>query len=79
MQIRWTGENALKQPPHAADLGYGDAVIGALLGHQRQGITARCTHPADAVVLRAADDVARTTLALMNGKSREDDAISVTA
>jgi hypothetical protein len=35
-------------------------------------VTARYTHTADAVALRAADDVARATLALMSGMGRED-------
>jgi integrase len=45
----------------AADLGYGDAAIAALIGHRRQGTTARYTHAADAVVLAAADAVADET------------------
>jgi integrase len=56
----------------ASDLGYSDAVIGALIGHKREGITARYTHADDAVVLRAADEVARVTLALMAGRSRDE-------
>jgi integrase len=56
----------------AADLGYSDAVIAALIGHRRTGMTARYTHAAEAVVLRAADEVARVTLALMAGRGRED-------
>ncbi len=51
----------------AADLGYSDAVIADLIGHKRAGITARYTHVADAVVLRAADEVARVMLALLAG------------
>jgi integrase len=56
----------------ASDLGYSDAVIGALIGHKREGITARYTHAAEAVVLRAADEVTRVTLALMAGQSRDE-------
>lgn len=52
----------------AADLGYGDAAIAELIGHKRGGITARYTHVADAVLLKVADDVARATLAKMEGR-----------
>jgi integrase len=45
----------------AADLGFGDAAIAAMIGHRRQGMTARYTHAADAVVLAAADAVADET------------------
>jgi integrase len=55
----------------ASDLGYSDAVIGALIGHKREGITARYTHAAEAVVLRAADETALATLALMAGNGRD--------
>ncbi len=47
----------------ADDLGYGEAAIAGLLGHRRAGMTGRYTHAADAVLLRAADDVADGTLA----------------
>jgi integrase len=56
----------------ASYLGYSDAVIAALIGHNREGITARYKHPADTVALRAADEVARVTLALMAGRSRDE-------
>jgi integrase len=55
----------------AADLGYSDAVIGELIGHKRAGVTAAYTHPAEGVVLRAADEVARTTLALLAGERHD--------
>ena len=42
----------------AADLGYSDPTIGALIGHKGQTITSRYTHVADAVLLAAADAVA---------------------
>ena len=47
----------------AADLGYSEPTIGALIGHRSGGITARYTHFADAPLLAAADAVARETLA----------------
>ena len=49
----------------AADLGYSEPTIGALIGHKGQGITARYMHAADAVLLAAADAVARRTAKLM--------------
>lgn len=42
----------------AADLQFGDATIGSLLGHKGHGITRRYIHSADAVLLAAADAVA---------------------
>jgi integrase len=42
----------------AADLGYGDAAIAALIGHSRGGVTARYTHRSDKVLLKVADEVA---------------------
>ncbi len=49
----------------AADLGYSEFTIGALIGHKGQSITARYVHAADAVLLAAADAVARRTAELM--------------
>ena len=46
----------------AADLGYGDAAIAALIGHARGGITARYTHRSDKVLFKVADEVALATL-----------------
>lgn len=49
----------------AADLGYSEFTIGALIGHKGQSITARYVHSADAVLLAAADAVARRSAELM--------------
>jgi integrase len=49
----------------ASDLGYSELTIGALIGHASQSITGRYVHTADAVLLAAADAVARRTLELM--------------
>jgi integrase len=46
----------------AADLGYSEPVIAALVGHQGRSITSRYLHSADAVLLAAADAVADRTL-----------------
>ena len=49
----------------AADLGYSEPTIAALVGHKGRTITSRYVHAADAVLLAAADAVARRTLELM--------------
>jgi integrase len=49
----------------AADLGYSEPVIAALVGHQGRSITSRYVHSADAVLLAAADEVADRTAELM--------------
>jgi integrase len=49
----------------AADLGYSEPTIAALVGHKGQSITSRYVHSADAVLLAAADAVARRTSELM--------------
>jgi integrase len=43
----------------AADLGYSELTIAVLLGHKKASITSRYTHHADAVLLAAADAVAK--------------------
>jgi integrase len=49
----------------AADMGYSEPTIAALIGHAGRSITSRYVHSADAVLLAAADAVARRTLELM--------------
>ena len=49
----------------AADLGYSEPVIAALVGHQGRSTTSRYLHSADAVLLAAADAVADRTVRLM--------------
>jgi integrase len=49
----------------AADLGYSDLTIGAMLGHAGRTVTSRYTHAADAVLLAAADAVARRVAELL--------------
>jgi integrase len=49
----------------AADLGYSEPTIAALVGHKGQSITSRYVHSADKVLLAAADEIARYTLELM--------------
>jgi hypothetical protein len=45
----------------AADFGFADATVAALLGHVGQTMTSRYQHSADAVLLKAADAVADET------------------
>jgi len=49
----------------AADLGYSEPVIAALVGHQGRSTTSRYLHSADAVLLAATDAVANRTAELM--------------
>jgi len=49
----------------AADLGYSEPTIGALIGHKGHSVTSRYMHAADAVLLAASDAVARRTEELM--------------
>jgi integrase len=58
----------------AADLGYSEPTIAALVGHKGRSITSRYVHSADAVLLAAADAVANRTAELM-GETRRDAAV----
>jgi integrase len=58
----------------AADLGYSEPTIGALVGHKGRTITSRYVHSADTVLLAAADAVANRTAELM-GQGRGDTAV----
>ena len=49
----------------ASDLDYSELTIAALLGHKGRSMTSRYVHSADAVLLAAADAVARRTCELM--------------
>ena len=49
----------------AADLGYSEPVIAALVGHKGRSTTSRYLHSADAVLLAAADKVANRTVELL--------------
>ena len=63
----------------AADLGYSEPTIGALIGHKGQSITSRYVHSADAVLLAAADAVARETLARMGEAAPEAEVVKLRA
>jgi integrase len=49
----------------AADMGYSEPTIAALIGHAGRSMTSRYVHSADSVLLAAADAVARRTLELL--------------
>jgi integrase len=49
----------------AADLGYSELTIAALLGHRKASMTSRYAHHADAVLLQAADAVSDRIAELM--------------
>ncbi len=49
----------------AADLGYSEPTIAALVGHKGHSVTSRYVHSADAVLLAVADAVARRIAELM--------------
>ncbi len=52
----------------AADLGYSELTIAALIGHKKGSITSKYAHHADAVLLQAADAVADNIRIKMNSK-----------
>lgn len=52
----------------AADLGYSEPTIAALVGHTGRSVTSRYVHAADAVLLAAADAVADKTAELMGDR-----------
>ena len=54
----------------AADLGFSDITIGALIGHKGRTMTSRYAHGADAVLLAAADAVANWVVEMMGDISR---------
>jgi integrase len=49
----------------AADLGYGESTIAALVGHKGRSVTSRYVHSADALLLAAADAIADHIMGLM--------------
>jgi len=63
----------------AADLGYSEPVIAALVGHQGRSTTSRYLHSADAVLLAAADAIANRTADLMGDTRPEADVIPLRA
>jgi len=63
----------------AADLGYSEPVIAALVGHQGRSTTSRYLHSADAVLLATADAVANRTAELMGDAQSEARVVPIRA
>jgi len=63
----------------AADLGYSEPTIAALVGHTGRSVTSRYVHSADAVLLAAADAVANRVAELMGELKPEVDVVSLRA
>jgi len=63
----------------AADLGYSEPTIGALIGHKGHSVTSRYMHSADAVLPAAADAVAWRTAALMGDAAPDNIVLSLPA
>lgn len=59
----------------AADLGYSEPTIAALVGHTGRSVTSRYMHAADAVLLAASDAVANRTAELMGDAEPEADVV----
>jgi integrase len=55
----------------AADLGYAEPTIAALLGHATHSVTTRYIHHIDEALVAAADSVSRRIAAAMNGNAAE--------
>jgi integrase len=63
----------------AADLGYSEPAIAALVGHKGRSVTSRYVHSADVVLLAAADAVADRTTEMMGEKKPEADVVQLRA
>jgi integrase len=63
----------------AADLGYSEPTIAALVGHKGRSTTSRYVHSADAVLLAAADAVANRAAELMGGEKPDTDVVPLRA
>jgi integrase len=63
----------------AADLGYSEPTIAALVGHKGHSVTSRYLHSADAVLLAAADVVANQTAKLMGDARPAADVVPLRA
>ena len=59
----------------AADLGFSEATIAALLGHKGRTTTSRYTHAADAALLAAADKVAAAVMAAMGEEQKSAEVV----
>jgi integrase len=59
----------------AADLGYSEPTIAALVGHKGRTVTSRYVHAADAVLLAATDAVANRTAELLGERTPPADVV----
>jgi len=57
----------------ASDLGLSEPTIATLIGHKGHSVTSRYVHSADAVLLAAADDIARKIKTLMSQQGRPNE------
>ncbi len=57
----------------AADMGYSEPVIAALIGHKGQSVTSRYTHAADAVLVAAANAIAERISSMGKARRHADD------
>jgi integrase len=62
----------------AADLGYSEPTIAALIGHKGHTVTSRYVHSADTVLLAAADRVANETARRMGDNKLDSEVIQLT-
>lgn len=58
----------------AADLGFSELTIAALIGHRGGSVTSRYTHQADSALLTASDAIAAHIAGLMDGIGQKTDA-----
>jgi integrase len=63
----------------AADLGYSEPTIAALVGHKGHSVTSRYVHSADAVLLAAADAVANQTVELLSERKANGEVVELRA
>ena len=63
----------------AADLGYSEPTIAALVGHTGRSVTSRYVHAADSVLLAAADAVTDRTAELMGERKPAGDVVPLRA
>jgi integrase len=63
----------------AGDLGFSESTIAAMVGHARGTTTSRYIHAADAVLLRAADEVADKTAELMGERRVSGEVVTLRA
>jgi integrase len=61
----------------AADLGYSEPTIAAMVGHKGRTMTSRYIHAADTVLLAAADEVAKRIVELMGEGQRDANVVAL--